>query len=70
MTATGPARDPEDAVRAVVSALPDVAAAIVFGSRAMGDADARSDLDLALACPGVERAAGWRSRKRSKRPRP
>lgn len=53
MTTSGPARDPEDVVRAVVSALPDVAAAIVFGSRAVGDADARSDLDLALACPGV-----------------
>lgn len=51
-------RDPEDAVRAVVAALPDVAAAIVFGSRALGDADERSDLDLALSCPGVS-ARRW-----------
>ena len=36
-------------------AIPEVAEAIVFGSRAHGDADDRSDLDLALSCPGITR---------------
>ncbi|MCW5698371.1 MAG: nucleotidyltransferase domain-containing protein [Rhodospirillales bacterium] len=46
-------RDPEDAVRKTFSTFPEVAAAIVFGSRAQGDAEERSDLDLALSCPGI-----------------
>jgi predicted nucleotidyltransferase len=44
---------PEDAVRERLLTLPDVAQAIAFGSRAQGDADERSDLDLALSCPGI-----------------
>ncbi len=34
---------------------PEVREAIVFGSRAIGDAEERSDLDLALSCPGITR---------------
>lgn len=33
---------------------PEVRRVILFGSRAVGDADARSDLDLALSCPGID----------------
>ena len=46
--------DPQAAVRAKLQALPDVAQAIVFGSRAIGDAEERSDLDLAISCPGID----------------
>lgn len=45
---------PEEAVRKRLVGLPDVSRAIVFGSRAAGDADERSDLDLALSCPGID----------------
>lgn len=45
----------EDTVRARIETIPDIARAIVFGSRALGDAEERSDLDLALSCPGISR---------------
>ncbi len=48
-------RGPEDAVREQLTAFPEVSEAIVFGSRALGDAEERSDLDLALSCPGITR---------------
>jgi predicted nucleotidyltransferase len=46
---------PEEAVRERLLAFPEVAEAIVFGSRAIGDAEERSDLDLAISCPGITR---------------
>lgn len=49
------ARLPEDAVRERIAVFPEIAEAIVFGSRALGDAEERSDLDLALSCPGISR---------------
>ena len=35
-----------------------VAKAVVFGSRAAGDAEDRSDLDLAVSCPDID-ARRW-----------
>lgn len=46
---------PEEAVRERLVAFPEIAEAIVFGSRAFGDAEERSDLDLAISCPGITR---------------
>lgn len=46
---------PEEAVRERLVAFPEVREAIVFGSQAFGDAEERSDLDLALSCPGITR---------------
>jgi len=44
---------PEEAVLDRLAAFPEVREAIVFGSRAVGDAEERSDLDLAISCPGI-----------------
>jgi len=51
-----------DAVRRLVSrlgALPSVRRVILFGSRARGDAQPRSDVDLAVDAPGLP-ARDWR----------
>lgn len=53
--AGGGACRPEEAVLERLVAFPEVREAIVFGSRALGDAEERSDLDLALSCPGITR---------------
>ena len=39
-----------------VAALPFVEAVYLFGSRARGDCDSWSDIDLAVSCPGASRA--------------
>ncbi len=39
----------------VASRRPEVERVILFGSRARGDADARSDVDLAVDAPGASR---------------
>lgn len=41
----------KEAVIRLVSARPEVDRVILFGSRARGDADARPDVDLAVAAP-------------------
>jgi len=46
---------PEEAVREKLQAFPEIREAILFGSRAVGDADERSDLDLAISCPDITR---------------
>ena len=50
-----PAIDPIQAVLPLIAGEPAIARAIVFGSRAWGDFQPRSDLDLALSCPQIDR---------------
>ncbi|MCJ2007445.1 nucleotidyltransferase domain-containing protein [Methylobacterium sp. J-092] len=57
--------DIPDSARAAietVAAHPAVRAIIVFGSRAAGDHDARSDIDVAIEAPGLDPAAMARLR--------
>lgn len=39
-----------------IGCFPSVERVILFGSRARGDADATSDIDLAVECPGADYA--------------
>lgn len=41
----------------IVSDYPDIACVILFGSRARGDADPRSDIDLAIKAPQMPSTA-------------
>lgn len=50
-----PAIDPIQALLPLIAGEPAIARAIVFGSRAWGDFQPRSDLDLALSCPQTDR---------------
>jgi len=45
------------ALRDAVAAFPEVERILLFGSRAKGDAEPRSDIDIAVSCP----AAGTRT---------
>ncbi len=59
--------DIPDSARAAietVAAHPDVRSIIVFGSRASGDHDPRSDIDVAIEAPSLDRAALARLRDR------
>ncbi len=47
-------------IKARLAATPEVERVILYGSRARGDHDPRSDIDLAVACPGASRDT-WRS---------
>lgn len=47
---------PEHVIVEQVCRFPEVDRAILFGSRARGDAGPRSDVDLALSCPSASRA--------------
>jgi predicted nucleotidyltransferase len=41
------------ALRDAIAAFPHVQRIVLFGSRAKGDADARSDVDIAISCPSA-----------------
>ena len=45
---------PEYLVAEKLMAFPEVERVVLFGSRARGDAAARSDIDLAVACPRAD----------------
>lgn len=49
---------PEQIVAERLKAFPEVERIVLFGSRARGDALERSDIDLAVACPGAD-ARAW-----------
>jgi predicted nucleotidyltransferase len=42
------------ALRDSIAAFPEVERILLFGSRAKGDAEARSDIDIAVACPTAD----------------
>jgi len=42
------------ALRGSIAAFPGVERILLFGSRAKGDAGARSDIDIAVACPDAD----------------
>ena len=42
------------ALRDAIAAFPGVERILLFGSRAKGDAEARSDIDIAVACPAAD----------------
>ncbi len=41
----------------LIKAVPAVRSIVVFGSRAVGDEEERSDIDLAISAPDLDRAA-------------
>ena len=41
----------------LIRAVPAVRRIVVFGSRAVGDEEERSDIDLAISAPDLDRAA-------------
>lgn len=43
------------ALRDAVAAFPEVERILLFGSRAKGDAEPRSDIDIAVSCPTADR---------------
>jgi predicted nucleotidyltransferase len=43
------------ALRDAVAAFPEVERILLFGSRAKGDAEPRSDIDIAVSCPTASR---------------
>ena len=49
---------PEELVADRLKAFPEVERIVLFGSRARGDAAPRSDIDLAIECPGAD-ARRW-----------
>jgi len=49
---------PEQLVADRLKTFPEVERIVLFGSRARGDAAPRSDIDLAIACPGAD-ALRW-----------
>lgn len=51
---------PEQRVAALLAALPGVARIWLFGSRARGDHQPRSDIDLAIEAPAAD-AAAWQA---------
>lgn len=57
-TVARPSVTPEEAVLQQVRRFPEIEQAILFGSRAQGDAGPTSDVDIALSCPGIS-AQHW-----------
>ncbi len=47
--------DSADAALDLIKAVPAVHRIVVFGSRAVGDEDERSDIDLAISAPDLDR---------------
>ena len=43
-----------DRVVAILKGCPEVRRVILFGSRAIGDWDERSDIDIAVSAPGID----------------
>ncbi len=43
-----------DSVVGILRGIPEVRRVILFGSRAIGDADERSDIDLAVSAPDID----------------
>jgi predicted nucleotidyltransferase len=62
MSGTADAQTIERAGRALIEATPAPAKVIVFGSRARGDADERSDFDFLVIAPEVEDRFGEMAR--------
>lgn len=46
--------EPVERVVAILRGFPEVRRVILFGSRAIGDATERSDIDLAVSAPGID----------------
>ncbi len=42
------------ALRDAIAAFPEVERILLFGSRAKGDAEPRSDIDIAVSCPAAD----------------
>lgn len=49
-----------DQLTSRLSTVPEVERVVLFGSRARGDEDVRSDIDLAIECPAASRQT-WRA---------
>ncbi len=52
-----PLPDSAGAALDLLKAAPAVRSIVVFGSRALGDEEERSDIDLAISAPDLDRAA-------------
>lgn len=54
MTTTATNDERFDRIVAILKGFPEVRRVILFGSRAIGDWDERSDIDLAVSAPGID----------------